>query len=67
IVKAHWAFFPRIGHWYRRRQEEKARIAQLRIGPPTQRGRYSGSVVWAYYAQGRQKFSELLPPKSRAQ
>ncbi|MCB0638905.1 MAG: bifunctional riboflavin kinase/FAD synthetase [Lewinella sp.] len=61
IIRAHWHFFPRLGYWWRRRQDYDRRIKALTIGPSTEReGVYPGSIVWAYYGRGRRHFGEIV-------
>jgi riboflavin kinase/FMN adenylyltransferase len=60
IVRAHWHFFPRMGHWYRRKVETDASIRRLAIGAPNMAtGVFRGSVVWAYYFLQKTTFQSL--------
>ena len=56
IFKAHMHFYRRFGKWMRHR---KAAQAVVKGKKPNMSGRYSGSIVWAYFAQGKKKFSQL--------
>lgn len=60
IIRAHWHFFPRLGHWWKRKTQLNQRIKELAIGPPNTKGVYQGSVVWAYYGRKIHSFGALL-------
>ncbi|AYA36666.1 glycosyltransferase family 2 protein [Hymenobacter oligotrophus] len=54
IVRAHRHFFGKLGYWRTRRQLAKPQL------PAAQRpGTYLGSLVWAYFGQGKRRFSQL--------
>jgi len=54
VVRAHFSFYGQLGYWRRRR---RAGRPHLRVAQRA--GVYPGIVVWAYFVQGRRKFSEL--------
>lgn len=54
VLRAHFSFYGAFGYW---RQRRKAARPHLRVGQRA--GVYKGSVVWAYFARGKRKFSEL--------
>ena len=54
VLRAHFSFYGQLGYW--RRQRRAAR-PHLRVAQRP--GVYHGSVVWAYFAQGKRKFGEL--------
>jgi hypothetical protein len=56
VGRAHLHFFLRLGYWQRRR-----RLAKPRLLTKERAGTYLGSVVWAYFGQGKKLFSQLLP------
>ena len=51
---AHLHFFLRLGYWRRRRK-----LAQPHLLVSERAGTYAGSVVWAYFGQGKKVFSHL--------
>lgn len=58
IFKAHWAYLGRLGRWQRRRRQ------LYRAGLPTgwpEEGMWPGSIVWAYFARGKKRWSQLWP------
>lgn len=59
IVKAHWQFFPNIPKLIRKRAYYNDLIAKISVNPPNEHGRYQGSIVWQYYALGKQYFKNL--------
>ncbi|MEZ4988136.1 MAG: bifunctional riboflavin kinase/FAD synthetase [Saprospiraceae bacterium] len=59
IIRAHWHFFPKIRHWYKKRMAYQQLIEANRIGQANQKGRYNGSIVWDYYALGKTSFQSL--------
>jgi len=54
VGRAHLHFFMRLGYWWRRRKLAKPRLL-ARQRP----GTYRGSIVWAYFAQGKKRFAQL--------
>jgi GT2 family glycosyltransferase len=54
VVRAHWHFYQKLGYWRQRRQ-----AAQPHLKVSERPGVYNGSLVWAYFAQGKKKFSQL--------
>jgi GT2 family glycosyltransferase len=54
VGRAHLHFVLRLGYWRRRR-----RLAKPRLLASERPGTYRGSVVWAYFAQGKKQFSQL--------
>ena len=61
IVRAHWHFFPRLRHWWKRKMAIEAQIRELAVGPANMSGVYRGSVVWAYYIRKVHSFGRLMP------
>lgn len=60
IIRAHWHFFGNWGKLRRQKKEDQGRIEKVRIGPARIRqGRYSGSIVWAFFGKGKKRFSDL--------
>ena len=54
VGRAHLHFFLRLGYWWRRRK-----LAQPRLLASQRPGTYRGSVVWAYFGQGKKQFNQL--------
>ena len=54
ILRAHFSFYGSFGYWRRRRAAARP---HLRVAERA--GVYAGSVVWAYFVQGKRKFSDL--------
>src|SRR6476661_89463 len=54
VWSAHWHFFRKRAYWRQRRQ-----LAQPHLRLQERPGVYNGSIVWAYFAKGKKKFSEL--------
>jgi GT2 family glycosyltransferase len=54
VGTAHLHFFRKRAYWRQRRQ-----AAQPHLRLSERPGVYQGSIVWAYFAKGRKKFSEL--------
>lgn len=54
ILKAHFSFYRHFGMWWRHRK-----AAQKTVGQRNNSGRYTKSIVWAYFGKGKKKFSEL--------
>ena len=54
VGRAHLHFFLRLGYWRRRRT-----LARPRLLLGQRAGTYAGSIVWAYFGQGKKRFSEL--------
>ncbi|WP_183403507.1 MULTISPECIES: glycosyltransferase family 2 protein [Hymenobacter] len=54
ILRAHWHFLKRLSYWRARRRQFPPRLRAAERA-----GVYQGSLVWAYFAQGRRRFSEL--------
>ncbi len=60
IVKSHWSFFSQIPHLNRKRKRDQALIENIRIGDSrVEKGRYKGSIIWAYFAKGKRTFDQL--------
>jgi len=55
VGRAHLHFFLRLGYWRRQRK-----LAKPRLLASERPGTYRGSVVWAYFGQGKKLFSQLL-------
>lgn len=61
ILKAHWSFFPKLPYTLKKRRRYQEMIDKIRIqAAPRLSAVYPRSVVWQYYAQGRQKFKDLF-------
>ncbi|RTQ52598.1 glycosyltransferase family 2 protein [Hymenobacter gummosus] len=56
VLRAHWHFWPKLGYWRQRRQ-----LARPVLRTHERTGTYGGSLVWAYFGQGKRRFSQLLP------
>ncbi|HEX8657277.1 MAG TPA: glycosyltransferase family 2 protein, partial [Hymenobacter sp.] len=54
VVRAHFSFYGRLGYW---RQQRRTARPRLRVAERP--GVYNGSLVWAYFARGKRKFSDL--------
>jgi hypothetical protein len=54
VLRAHFSFYGKFGYWRARRAAARP---HLRVRERA--GVYNSSVVWAYFAQGKRKFSEL--------
>ena len=54
VARAHWHFFQKLAYWRARR-----RAARPHLRVAQRPGAWAGSVVWAYFAGGKRKFSEL--------
>ena len=54
VGRAHLHFLLRLGYWQRRR-----RLSRPRLLVSERAGTYAGSVVWAYFGQGRKLFTQL--------
>ena len=54
VLRAHWHFWGRFGYWQQRRRKFPPR---LRLAERA--GTYAGSLVWAYFGQGKRFFEEL--------
>lgn len=59
IIKAHMSFYVHLPLVLERRNLENELIRRKSIGIQNQAGRYQGSILWKYYAEGIRKFSEL--------
>lgn len=60
VLKAHCHFYLGLGRWLTHRRQARRVVAR-----PNAAGRFPRSIVWAYFAKGRKKFSELnwQPPR----
>lgn len=66
IIRAHWAFFPRLPYLWKRRKHYQKLVSETAAGATSNtRGRYRGSIVWQYYGLGRRHFAEVMRPKQR--
>lgn len=55
IIRAHFAFYGKLGLWQQRRSELHAEKApQLPV-----KGYFSGSIVWEYFVKGKKLFRKL--------
>ncbi len=55
VLRAHWHFWQKLGYWRQRRQ-----LARPHLRAAQRPGTYQGSLVWAYFAQSKKRFSDLL-------
>jgi hypothetical protein len=55
VGRAHWHFFQKISYW-----QERRRLALPHLLVSQRAGTYSGSIVWAYFAQSKKTFSAIL-------
>jgi GT2 family glycosyltransferase len=55
VGRAHWHFFQNLSYW-----RQKRMLARPHLRVRERAGNYPGSVVWAYFAKGHKRFSELL-------
>lgn len=58
VLRAHWHFMRRLSYWRKRRRQFPAR---LRLSERA--GTYAGSLVWAYFGQGKRFFRDLRSEK----
>lgn len=56
IIRAHFAFYGKIGLWQQRRNELHAEKKPVLPG----KGYYKGSIVWEYFVKGTKIFSKLI-------
>jgi hypothetical protein len=56
VLRAHGHFLAKLSYWRQRRQLARPWL-RVRERP----GTFAGSVVWAYFVQGKRRFSELEP------
>ncbi|KUG07475.1 glycosyltransferase family 2 protein [Solirubrum puertoriconensis] len=54
IVRAHRHFFGKLRYW-----RERRKLARPHLPAAQRPGTYLGSLVWAYFGQGKRRFSEL--------
>ncbi len=59
IIEAHFSFYASFGTILKKRKTYTQRIEQQRIGVENKDGRYPKSILWAYFARKKKKFSEL--------
>jgi riboflavin kinase/FMN adenylyltransferase len=59
ILTAHGSFYAHLGYLLRQRRAAAGVVARSRIGSGHLSGVYPGSIVWAYYARGIKRFSDL--------
>jgi len=55
VGRAHLHFFQKLSYWRQRR-----RLASPRLLVSQRAGTYSGSIVWAYFFQKKQRFAQLF-------
>jgi len=55
VGRAHWHFFRDFSYWRQRR-----RLARPHLLVRERAGTYAGSVVWAYFVEGKKRFVELI-------
>ncbi len=54
VIRAHFSFYGNFGHWMQQRKRVRRISGGLNREPL-----YRESIVWAYFARGKKKFSEL--------
>ncbi|MET4073459.1 glycosyltransferase family 2 protein [Hymenobacter sp. UYCo722] len=54
VLRAHFSFYGKLSYWRQRRA-----AAQPHLRVRERAGVYDGSLVWAYFARGKRRFSEL--------
>jgi len=54
IMQAHCHFLRKLDYWRQRRQQQPRKLRNRELA-----GAYQGSLVWAYFGQGKRRFSEL--------
>jgi len=59
ILAAHGSFYAHLGYLLRQRRKGVEVVARCRIGSEHLTGVYPGSIVWAHYARGIKRFSDL--------
>ena len=59
IIKAHWQFIPRFSKLLKKRRFYNEIIQKISVNSPNYSGRYNGSIVWQYFALGKQYFKNL--------
>ena len=60
ILKSHLAVYAAMAHTFRKRALYNRLIKENRINHKSDSGRYSGSILIAYYLKGRKHFSEII-------
>ena len=64
ILKSHFSVYRSMAHTLRKRVLYNRLIKGNRINHESRYGRYSGSILIAYYLKGRKKFNEIVSNKS---
>lgn len=61
IVRAHWSFFGRIPRYWKKRKAIRQQIAKQAYQQAHFRsaGHYQGSILWAHFAKGKRRYSDL--------
>ncbi len=54
VLRAHFSFYGQLGYW---QEQRRATRPHLRVAQRP--GVYPGSVVWAYFAEGKKRFAQL--------
>ncbi len=57
IIRAHWNFWYYFPRFIKKRKETSVRVERVRHSQPNTEGRYSGSIVWGFYAQRKRTFA----------
>jgi GT2 family glycosyltransferase len=61
ILKAHWHFIPKIPSTWQKRKMYQGLIDKVQLKPVSAlTAVYHKSIVWQFYAQGKQKFKDLF-------
>ena len=59
VIKAHLSFYIHLPLVMERRNKEQMLIYRNKINKPNMKGKYTGSIVWKYFVEGLEKFSDL--------
>ena len=59
VIKAHLSFYVHLPLVMERRNKEQMLIYRNKINKPNMKGKYTGSIVWKYFVEGLEKFSDL--------
>jgi GT2 family glycosyltransferase len=54
VLRAHFSFYGKLSYWHQQR-----RAAQPRLRVAERPGVYQGSLVWAYFVEGKKAFAQL--------
>lgn len=54
ILRAHFSFYGSLGTWLAKRKNSRSLVTQ-----PTLNGIYPGSIIWAYFAEKKTRYTDL--------